>query len=170
MSVTDLEAVAALPTQLPSNFADVYCLVNNAGLALGVSSVDQVTTPNYQNTHSPHHLHMLSFLSDWFSQNNVIDSKTMLDSNVLGTIAFCSAFVPGMKQRGAGHIVNMGSCAGQYAYANGSVSYHHNHHNHHSSSFTLLSVIHPPPYTYFTTSSPHLHISVTNLPYFTLGL
>ena len=109
---------------------------------------------------------MLSFLSDWFYQNNVIDSKTMLDSNVLGTIAFCSAFVPGLKQRGAGHIVNMGSCAGQYAYANGSVSYHHNHHNHHnhhSSSFTLLSVIHPPPYTYFTTSSPHLHISATNL-------
>ena len=46
MSVTDLEAVAALPTQLPANFADGYCLVNNAGLALGVSSVDQVIIPN----------------------------------------------------------------------------------------------------------------------------
>ena len=42
MSVTDLESVAALPAKLPKDFADVYCLVNNAGLALGVSSVDQV--------------------------------------------------------------------------------------------------------------------------------
>lgn len=93
MSVTDTAAVAALPSKLPPSFADVYCLVNNAGLALGVSSVDQ---------------------------NNVDDARTMLDANVLGTIAFCSAFVPGMKQRSAGHIVNMGSCAGQYAYAMGS--------------------------------------------------
>ena len=94
MSVTDVEAVAALPTSLPEAFRDVYCLVNNAGLALGVHAVDQ---------------------------NVVVDAKTMLDANVLGTIAFCSAFIPGMKARGAGHVVNMGSCAGKYAYPNGTV-------------------------------------------------
>ena len=94
MSVTDTDAVAALPAALPAPFRDVYCLVNNAGLALGVSPVDK---------------------------NVVADAKTMLDANVLGTIAFCSAFIPGMKARGAGHVVNMGSCAGKYAYANGTV-------------------------------------------------
>jgi len=94
LSVTDTDAVAALPAALPAPFRDVYCLVNNAGLALGVSPVDK---------------------------NVVADAKTMLDANVLGTIAFCSAFIPGMKARGAGHVVNMGSCAGKYAYANGTV-------------------------------------------------
>jgi NADP-dependent 3-hydroxy acid dehydrogenase YdfG len=94
MSVTDTDAVDALPAALPAPFRDVYCLVNNAGLALGVSPVDK---------------------------NVVADAKTMLDANVLGTIAFCSAFIPGMKARGAGHVVNMGSCAGKYAYANGTV-------------------------------------------------
>jgi hypothetical protein len=84
LSVTDYDAVASLPNKLPKDFQDVDILVNNAGLALGVTSVDQ---------------------------NNINDAKQVLDTNVLGTIALCSAFVPGMKQRGRGHIVNMGSVA-----------------------------------------------------------
>ncbi len=84
MSVADTDAVAALPSKLPERFRDVDILVNNAGLALGVSGVDT---------------------------NSVLDAKTVLDTNVLGVIAMCRAFVPGMKERGSGHIINMGSVA-----------------------------------------------------------
>ena len=94
ISVTDTEKVMALTETLPSEFREVDILVNNAGLALGVSSVDT---------------------------NNIDDAKTMLETNVLGTIAMCAAFTPGMKLRGYGHIINMGSIAGYVTYATGSV-------------------------------------------------
>jgi NADP-dependent 3-hydroxy acid dehydrogenase YdfG len=84
LSVTDLPAVAALPRQLPSEFQEVDILVNNAGLARGVTTVDN---------------------------NDVNDALEVIQTNVIGTIAFCSAFVPSMKARGRGHIVNMGSVA-----------------------------------------------------------
>jgi hypothetical protein len=73
MSVTDKQKVAELPTTLPSEFSKVYCLVNNAGLVLGVSSVEG---------------------------NNVENAQIVLDTNVLGVISMCSAFLPGMKERG----------------------------------------------------------------------
>lgn len=94
MSVTDKEAVAALPKELPKKFQDVEVLVNNAGLALGVS-------PAYE--------------------NSVTDAQTVMDTNVIGIVSFCKAFLPGMMERGCGHILNMGSIAGYYAYSNGSV-------------------------------------------------
>ena len=92
LSVTDYDGVAALPAKLPKEFVEVDVLVNNAGLALGVSSIEK---------------------------NEIKDAKQVMDTNVLGTIAFCSAFTPGMLARGRGHIVNIGSVAGHYAYANG---------------------------------------------------
>lgn len=94
ISVNDLDAVAKLPSSLPKEFQDVSILVNNAGLALGVTSVEN---------------------------NNTNDAKTVIDTNVMGVIAMCSAFIPGMKERGEGHIINMGSVAGHYAYSTGSV-------------------------------------------------
>lgn len=84
LSVTDYKAVAALPNALPADFKDVEVLVNNAGLARGVTTVEN---------------------------NSMEDAVEVLDTNVLGTIALCSAFLPGMKQRGKGHVVNMGSVA-----------------------------------------------------------
>jgi NADP-dependent 3-hydroxy acid dehydrogenase YdfG len=84
MSVTDYEAVARLPNELPADFKDVDILVNNAGLARGVTSVEN---------------------------NQMVDAVEVMETNVLGTVAFCSAFLPGMKERGRGHIVNMGSVA-----------------------------------------------------------
>lgn len=64
-------------------------LVNNAGLALGVDPVDK---------------------------NSISDANEVISTNVMGVVAFCSAFVPGMLERKAGHIINMGSVA---------VGYHH---------------------------------------------
>lgn len=84
MSVTDLQQIAELPKILPVKFRDVDILLNNAGLAIGLTSVEQ---------------------------NDVCAAKTVLDTNVLGTIALCSAFLPGMKERGTGHLINMGSIA-----------------------------------------------------------
>lgn len=84
LSVTDFDAVAALPSKLPDKFKNVEVLVNNAGLALGVSTVDT---------------------------NSLEDAKTVMDTNVLGVIALCRAFIPGMKEREVGHIINMGSIA-----------------------------------------------------------
>ena len=62
-------------------------LVNNAGLALGVTPVES---------------------------NDVKSAQVVLDTNVLGTIAICSAFLPGMKERGSGHLITMGSVAVRY--------------------------------------------------------
>ena len=95
MDVADVDAVAALPDTLPSRFAAVDILVNNAGLALGTEPVDAVDVKG--------------------------DARTMMDVNVIGMMAFCRAFIPGMRVRGRGHVVNLGSIAGHEAYAGGSV-------------------------------------------------
>jgi NAD(P)-dependent dehydrogenase (short-subunit alcohol dehydrogenase family) len=84
MSVTDFDVVAALPNSLPDAFKNVEILVNNAGLALGVAPADS---------------------------NDIRDARTVLDTNVMGSIALCRAFLPGMKERESGHIINMGSVA-----------------------------------------------------------
>lgn len=92
MSVTDLDKVKDLPSTLPEEYQDVEVLVNNAGLALGVASVDE---------------------------NDMKDAETVLNTNVLSIIALCRALVPGMKQRGSGHIINIGSIAGHVSYSQG---------------------------------------------------
>ncbi len=94
MSVSDTEKVAKLPTQLPAEFKNVDILVNNAGLALGVSSVEN---------------------------NSLEHATTVMDTNVIGVIAFCSAFMPGMLARNRGHVFNVGSCAGHVPYQMGSI-------------------------------------------------
>jgi len=94
MSVSDLEAVASLPGRLPEKFANVDVLVNNAGLALGVTGVDK---------------------------NDMAQLQTQLNTNVLGLAAMCRTFTPSMIARGRGHIINIGSIAGIHAYPNGSL-------------------------------------------------
>lgn len=92
--VQDLPKIAALPETLPPTHKEVDILVNNAGLALGTAPV----------------------------QDNVMaDVEQMLMTNVSAVIAFVRAFVPGMRARGRGHVINIGSIAGHEAYAGGSV-------------------------------------------------
>jgi len=94
LDVGDLAAIKALPARLEeAGMPEVDILVNNAGLALGVSAADE---------------------------NNMEDVQTMLNTNVLGTMALVSAFGPGMRKRGRGHIVNVSSVAGHEAYVGGS--------------------------------------------------
>ena len=94
LDVRDKEAVNAAFAGLTPPFAPVDVLVNNAGLALGVS-VAQQSDPD-----------------DW---------NTMVDTNIKGVLHCTHAALPGMVARNAGHIVNIGSIAGSYAYVGGNV-------------------------------------------------
>ncbi|HEY0206588.1 MAG TPA: SDR family NAD(P)-dependent oxidoreductase [Acetobacteraceae bacterium] len=94
LDVTDAEAVAALPGSLPAGWAEVDVLVNNAGLALGISTAQQAS------------------VADW---------DTMVATNVSGVIRLTHALLPGMVARDRGHVVNLGSTAGTYPYPGGNV-------------------------------------------------
>jgi NADP-dependent 3-hydroxy acid dehydrogenase YdfG len=91
-SAAEIEKLPAVLSEAGMPALDI--LVNNAGLALGVSSADE---------------------------NNMQDAATVINTNVLGVMALVSAFAPGMRERGQGHIVNVSSVAGHEAYAGGSV-------------------------------------------------
>ena len=81
-------------SELPAEWQKIDVLVNNAGLALGLE-------PEYEGN-----------LDDW---------ETMIDTNIMGLLTMTRLIVPGMVERGQGHIINIGSVAGDAAYAGGNV-------------------------------------------------
>lgn len=92
LDVRDRAAVEAAFANLPVDFAEIDILVNNAGLALGL---DLAPTAS---------------LDDW---------DTMVDTNVKGLMYCTRAVLPGMVARGRGHIINLGSVAGEWPYPGG---------------------------------------------------
>jgi len=94
LDVCDAAAVAALPGSLPVGFREVDVLVNNAGLALGLDPAQRAN------------------LDDW---------EQMIATNVVGLTRMTRALLPGMVERGRGHVVNIGSVAGTYPYPGGNV-------------------------------------------------
>lgn len=94
LDVTDSAAVQALPAQLPPAFAEVDVLINNAGLALGLEPAQNAD------------------LQQW---------HTMIDTNCKGVVNLSRAFLPGMVQRKRGHVINLGSTAGNWPYQGGNV-------------------------------------------------
>jgi NADP-dependent 3-hydroxy acid dehydrogenase YdfG len=94
LDVRDREAVESAVAALPPAFADVDVLVNNAGLALGLEPAHRAS------------------LDDW---------ETMIDTNCRGLVTCTRAVLPGMVERGRGHVVNIGSVAGSYPYPGGNV-------------------------------------------------
>jgi len=92
--VRDRAAVESAVASLPTEFADVDVLINNAGNAHGLAPIQD---------------------------GNVEDWDTMLDGNVKGLLYVSRAVLPAMTRRRVGHIINIGSIAGQEAYANGNV-------------------------------------------------
>ena len=92
--VRDREAAEAAVASLPAEWMEIEVLVNNAGLALGLEK-------EYEGDYR-----------DW---------DTMIDTNIKGLLYMTRAVVPGMVARGKGHVVNIGSVAGDAAYANGNV-------------------------------------------------
>jgi len=94
LDVRDREQVQAAIDGLPSSWQAIDILINNAGLSRGLAKVHEGT------------------IDDW---------EEMIDTNVKGLLYVTRAVVPGMVQRGAGHVVNLGSTAGHMTYPNGAV-------------------------------------------------
>ena len=92
--VRDREKAKACFDELPEEWKDIDVLVNNAGLALGLE---------------PEH------------EGNPEDWETRIDTNTTGLLTMTRLIVPGMVERNRGHIINIGSVAGDAAYAGGNV-------------------------------------------------
>ncbi|MCR5537015.1 MAG: SDR family NAD(P)-dependent oxidoreductase [Succinivibrio sp.] len=92
--VRDREACRNALLSLPKKMQKIDVLINNAGLALGLE-------PEYE--------------------GNVIDWDVMIDTNIKGLLNLTRMVVPDMVSRNEGHIINIGSVAGDAAYAGGNV-------------------------------------------------
>lgn len=92
--VRDRQAVRAALESLPEEWKAIDILVNNAGLVIGV---------------------------DKEHEGNLDEWDIVIDTNVKALLAMTRLVVPGMVERGRGHVINMGSIAGDYAYPGGSV-------------------------------------------------
>jgi NADP-dependent 3-hydroxy acid dehydrogenase YdfG len=92
--VRDRKAAQAALEALPEKYAAIDVLVNNAGLALGVDKEYEGSEEHYD---------------------------TMIETNITALLMITRMVVPGMVQRGKGHVINIGSVAGDVAYPGGSV-------------------------------------------------
>ncbi len=92
--VRDRKAAMAAVNSLTGKWAEVDVLINNAGLALGLEK-------EYEGD-----------MDDW---------ETMIDTNIKGLLTMTRLIVPGMVERNCGHVINIGSVAGDAAYAGGNV-------------------------------------------------
>jgi len=94
LDVRDRNAVQAAIDTLPPEWTEIEVLINNAGLSRGLEKL------------------YMGAIEDW---------EEMIDTNVKGLLYVSRAVVPGMVERGCGHVVNLGSTAGELTYPNGAV-------------------------------------------------
>jgi len=94
LDVRDQKQVQKKIDTLPAGWSAIDLLLNNAGLARGLSRLHE------------------GDLNDW---------QEMIDTNVKGLLYVTRAIVPGMIARNNGHIINIGSIAGHEVYPNGNV-------------------------------------------------
>ena len=92
--VRDTEAAKAAVSSLEPEWQKIDVLINNAGLALGL---------------------------DKEYEGNTEEWSTMIDTNIKGLLTMTRLIVPGMVERNEGHVINIGSVAGDAAYAGGNV-------------------------------------------------
>lgn len=92
--VCDRQAAASALASLPDEWKSIDILINNAGLAIGVDKEHE------------------GCLEEW---------DVMIDTNIKALLSMTRMVVPGMIERGRGHIINIGSIAGDAAYPGGSV-------------------------------------------------
>jgi 3-hydroxy acid dehydrogenase / malonic semialdehyde reductase len=94
LDVRDPPATETLLEGLPDGFRNVNVVIANAGLALGLGPAQTAD------------------IADW---------HTMIDTNVTGFVNTVRASLPGLIARGGGHIITIGSVAGDYPYPGGNV-------------------------------------------------
>lgn len=92
--VRDREALRILIAELPEDWRSISLLINNAGNAHGL---------------------------EHFQEGKWEDWEAMIDINVKGLLIVTEAVLPMMLKQGSGHIINIGSIAGEQPYARGSV-------------------------------------------------
>ncbi len=92
--VRDREAMRRAVETLPEEWHNIDVLINNAGLVIGMDKEHEGS------------------LEEW---------DIVIDTNIKALLAMTRLIVPGMVKRGCGHVINIGSIAGDAAYAVGSV-------------------------------------------------
>ena len=92
--VCDSKKAAEALDSLPNEWKSIDILINNAGLAIGV---------------------------DKEHEGNLDEWDQVIDTNIKALLSMTRLVVPGMVERGRGHIINIGSIAGDAAYPGGSV-------------------------------------------------
>jgi 3-hydroxy acid dehydrogenase/malonic semialdehyde reductase len=92
--VRDLNNVKAGLENLPEEWQAIDVLINNAGLARGL---------------------------DKLQEGNIEEWEEMIDTNLKGLLYVTRFVIPGMIERGRGHIVNIASTGGIYSYPGGNV-------------------------------------------------
>lgn len=94
LDVSDYRSIPKFVEDLPKEYAAIDILINNAGMVFGTEQIGDIAQS---------------------------DIEVMFNTNVLGLIALTQAIVPGMKERGKGDIVNLGSIAGRDPYPGGGI-------------------------------------------------
>ena len=92
--VSDKDEVNKLLSNLPKEFSSVDVLINNAGNAHGLDTIQD------------------GLLNDW---------DNMIDSNVKGLLYVSRIIMPKMIEQQSGHIINIGSLAGREVYEKGNI-------------------------------------------------
>ncbi|MBD1838257.1 SDR family oxidoreductase [Coleofasciculus sp. FACHB-64] len=94
VDVRDRASVESAFSSLPEAWSEVDILINNAGLSRGLNKLHEGS------------------IQDW---------EEMIDTNIKGLLYCTRYLVPGMVNRGKGHVVNLGSIAGHQTYPGGNV-------------------------------------------------
>ncbi len=94
LDVRNCGVVESALAELSSEWSEIDVLVNNAGLSRGLTKLYEDDPENWEE---------------------------MIDTNVKGLLYVTRAVVPGMVERGRGHVISLGSTAGYMTYANGAV-------------------------------------------------
>jgi len=92
--VRDREAVKSAIESIPEEFSSVDILINNAGNAHGLDTIQDGT------------------IDDW---------DAMMDGNVKGLLYVSKFIIPDLIRKKSGHIINIGSSAGKEVYPKGNV-------------------------------------------------
>lgn len=90
----DIAKIERIEEELGEYAREIDVLVNNAGLALGVAPFDECLREDFEE---------------------------MIETNILGVVRLTHYLLPFMVKRGSGHIINLGSIAGNYPYPGGNV-------------------------------------------------